>query len=148
MRDLQNITNDLALLTDAVVKAVDLQLAPSTFPVLSYYTTLLTLITAFPAVVTGAIELQPVIQRDGFSSKKAQCAVLHAAINDITVFGAAYNFWTRRSAVGFVPDTTNVLISAAFAVPASFFAAYLGGQLVYQYGMGIGRGTGRAKKEQ
>lgn len=89
----------------------------------------------------------PLIKRDGLS-KKAQTGVLHALANDITVFGAAYNWWTRRSAVGFAPSTTNVLVSATLAVPASFFAAYLGGQLVYQYGMGVGRGRGGVKKAQ
>jgi len=95
------------------------------------------------------MELMPVIKRDGFGSKKAQTGVAHALINDITIFAAAYNWWVRSNQTGFVPSSTNVAISAALAVPASFFAAYLGGHLVYQYGMGVGRGSAnRAKKAQ
>ena len=95
------------------------------------------------------MELQPLIQRDGLSSKKAQTGIIHALVNDIALFGTAYNWWMRRNNTGFVPDTTNVAISAALAVPSTFFAAYLGGHLVYQYGMGVGRGTGsKVKKSQ
>lgn len=130
------------------LKTFDIQLDPTTFPVLSYYTTLLTILFSLPAVVTGALELMPVIKRDGLGSRKAQTGVLHALINDLTVFGAAYNYWTRREAVGFHPSDANVLISAAVALPATMFAAYLGGSLVYVYGMGVGRGQARSKKGQ
>jgi uncharacterized membrane protein len=107
----------------------------------------LTILTAVPAIATGVWELMPVIKRDGFSSKKAQVGALHALINDITVFGAVYNWWARRGETGFVPSTSNVVVSAAI-VPVSFFAAFLGGHLVYQYGMGIGRGSSKGKKGQ
>lgn len=90
----------------------------------------------------------PVIQRDGFSSKKAQTGIIHALVNDISLFGAAYNWWTRRNETGFLPSTTNVAISAA-VTPAVFVAAFFGGQLVFKYGMGFGRGGGsKAKKAQ
>jgi hypothetical protein len=70
-------------------------------------------------------------------------------VNDVTVFATAYNWWTRRTAVGFKPDTTNILVSSALAVPATAFAAFLGGHLVYKYGMGVGGGSSsRAKKAQ
>ncbi|KAF2449509.1 hypothetical protein P171DRAFT_379473 [Karstenula rhodostoma CBS 690.94] len=132
-----------------VFKTLDIAIPASLFPTLSYYSTILTLLTAIPAVISGAFELQPIIARDGLGSKKAQAGVMHALINDLALFGAAYNWWVRRSTTGFVPDTTNVAISATLALPASFFAAYLGGQLVYQYGMGVGRGSSsNAKKAQ
>lgn len=135
-------------LTLGAVKTLDIQVPASTLPLLSYYSTILTLVTAVPAVVTGAYELMPVIRRDGFSSKKAQAGLLHAILNDITLLGAAYNWWTRRGEAGFTPSTQNVLISAVL-VPASFIAAYLGGSLVYKYGMGVGRGSAnKAKKAQ
>ncbi|KAF2020937.1 hypothetical protein BU24DRAFT_416595 [Aaosphaeria arxii CBS 175.79] len=133
---------------NSTIKTLDIQLAPATFPILSHYVTLLILITSAPAVVSGALELMPVIKRDGFGSKKAKAGILHAVVNDLTVFGAAYNFWTRRQKIGFVPSETNLLISILIAIPATLFAAYLGGQLVYQYGMGIGRGQTKSKKAQ
>jgi uncharacterized membrane protein len=115
---------------------------------LSYYTTLLTLLFSAPAVATGAYELMPVIKRDGFSSKKAKVGVLHAVINDVGVVAAAYNWWSRRSNPGMVPDNTNILISSVVALPATMFAAYLGGSLVYIYGMGFRGGQAKAKKSQ
>lgn len=105
---------------------------------LSYYTTILTLLFSAPAVASGAQQLMPVIKRDGFSSKKAKVGVAHALINDITTVGALYNWWSRRSIAGFMPSNENVLVSTVLAVPATLFAAYLGGSLVYVYGMGFG----------
>lgn len=90
----------------------------------------------------------PVIQRDGFSSKKAQTGVLHAVVNDVVVFGTLYNWWSRRNTPHFTPSTENVLVSTVLAVPASLFAAYLGGTLVYQYGMGFRASSVKAKKKQ
>jgi uncharacterized membrane protein len=112
--------------------------------VLSYYTTILTLLFTVPAVVTGSAQLMPVIQRDGFSSKKAKLGVMHALINDLAALGALYNWWTRRNVVGFTPDATNILISTVVAMPATMWAAYMGGSLVYVHGMGLG---GRAVKK-
>ncbi|KAF2659895.1 hypothetical protein K491DRAFT_621988 [Lophiostoma macrostomum CBS 122681] len=137
-----------ANLVGSALKTLDVQIPPSMFPILSYYTTLLTLLFSVPAVISGAAQLMPVIKRDGLSSKKAQTGVLHALVNDVTVFATAYNWWTRRNAPGFKPDSTNILVSSVLALPATLFAAYLGGSLVYKYGMGVGGGSGRAKKTQ
>jgi len=128
------------------VKTLDIQVPLTLFPTLSYYSTILTIITAIPAIVTGAIELSPVIQRDGFSSQKAQTGVLHALVNDITIFGAVYNWWSRRNENAFTPSTANVALSTAI-VPVSIFAAYLGGSLIYKYGMGVGKGSGSKQKK-
>ncbi|KAF2110646.1 hypothetical protein BDV96DRAFT_552950 [Lophiotrema nucula] len=137
-----------APLVVSACKTFDISLNPGLLPTLSYYTTILTILTAIPAIMSGVWELMPVIKRDGFSSKKAQTGALHALVNDLTVFGAAYNWWTRRNELGFVPTGTNVLVSSALGVPATLFAAYLGGELVYTYGMGVGRGSSKAKKSQ
>jgi uncharacterized membrane protein len=119
------------------VKTLGIALEPQMFPLLSYYTTILTLLFTAPAVATGAQQLMPVIQRDGFSSKKAKLGVLHAVINDVAALGALYNWWSRRSSPVFVPDATNILISTLLAVPATLYAAHLGGSLVYNHGMGF-----------
>ena len=116
------------------------------FPVLSYYTTILTLLFMAPAVATGAQQLMPIIQRDGFSSKKAKLGVLHAVINDVAAVGALYNWWSRRSNAGFTPDATNIVVSTLLAMPATLYAAYIGGSLVYIHGVGFQNRT--AKKTQ
>jgi uncharacterized membrane protein len=114
--------------------------------VLSYYSTVLTLLFALPTIATGAWELSPVILRDGFSSKKAQVGVAHALISDVAIFATAYNWWTRSQQVGFTPSGGNVLLSTLLSVPTTLYSAYLGGALVFEYGMGFSRG--RAKKTQ
>jgi hypothetical protein len=83
-------------------------------------------------------EFIPLVKRDGLKSKKAQVGALHAVINDVTVIGAAFNWWSD----------TNILISSVIALPATMFAAYLGGSLVYVYGMGFRGGQAKAKKAQ
>lgn len=137
-----------AALVSSAFKSLDIPISPALFPLLSYYATILTLLFSAPAVATGAYELRPVIQRDGLSSKKAKVGVLHALINDVGVVAAAYNWWTRRSNPGFMPTETNILLSALVALPATMWAAYLGGSLVYIYGMGFRGGQAKARKNQ
>lgn len=108
---------------------------------LSYYSTILTILTTLPAVVTGVIQLSPVIQRDGFQSKKAKTGAVHALLNDVALFATIYNWWTRSQQIGFTPSTTNVLISSALALPVTMYSAYLGGSLVYEYGMGFSKSS-------
>ena len=127
---------------------LNLHLSANTLPILSYHTTRLTLLTSLPALLTGVIELAPLLQRDGISTRKAQTGVLHALVNYGNVAGAAYNWWTRSKIPGFVPRTGNVVVSALLAVPSMAFAAFLGGQLVYRYGMGVGRGDGGKGKKR
>ncbi|CAI6314325.1 unnamed protein product [Periconia digitata] len=129
------------------VKTLGVQLSPAALPALAYYSNILSIVTAVPAIASGIVQLAPVIQRDGFSSKKAQTGVMHALISDLTVFAAVYNWWSRRDTAGFLPSTTNAVVSAA-VVPTVFFAAFLGGQLTYQFGMGIGGGSSSTKKKQ
>lgn len=117
------------------------------FPVLSYYTNILTILFSIPAVASGVPQLLPVLKRDGISSKKAQVGILHAAVNDLALFGAVYNWWTRREVPGFTPSGMNIFVSSIMAAPGTLFAAYLGGHLVYVYGMGFSRSS-NAKKAQ
>lgn len=131
-----------------IVKSLDIALSPATFPILSYYTTIITLLFAVPAIATGAYEFMPVLQRDGLSSKKAKVGVLHALMSDVCILTAAYNWWTRRQTPGFVPSGTNILLSAVVALPVTIWAASLGGSLVFVYGMGLGSGKAKSKKSQ
>ncbi|KZM28143.1 uncharacterized protein EKO05_0005828 [Ascochyta rabiei] len=133
-------------LVNSVFNSLDKAIQPQAFPVLSYYSTILTILTTLPAIVTGVIQLSPVIQRDGFQSKKAKVGAVHALINDIALFATIYNWWTRSQQVGFAPSSTNVFVSSALALPLTMYSAYLGGSLVYEYGMGFTRGN--SKKTQ
>ncbi|EUC43560.1 hypothetical protein COCMIDRAFT_38497 [Bipolaris oryzae ATCC 44560] len=129
-------------------KTLDIKLAPQLFPFFSYYLTILTIAFSVPAVMTGASQLMPLIKRDGLNSRKAKIAIAHAAINDVTVVAAALNWWTRRSRPMFEPTGTNILASCMLALPATLFAAHLGGKLVYNYGMGFTGAQAKAKKSQ
>ncbi|KAH6633251.1 hypothetical protein C7974DRAFT_375358 [Boeremia exigua] len=128
-------------LVNSVFKSFDKSVQPNVFPVLSYYSTIITILTTLPAIATGVVQLAPVIQRDGFQSKKAKIGAVHALLNDVALFGTIYNWWTRSQQAGFTPSTTNVLVSVALALPLTMYSGYLGGSLVYEYGMGFSRSS-------
>jgi uncharacterized membrane protein len=137
-----------AAIVASAYKTLDIQLSPKLFPFFSYYLTILTIAFSVPAVMSGAAQLMPVIKRDGFSSRKAKVGVAHALINDVTVVAAAVNWWTRRSRPMFEPTSTNIILSCVMALPATLFAAHLGGKLVYHHGMGFSGAQAKAKKSQ
>jgi uncharacterized membrane protein len=118
----------------------------------SHYLNIIGLITAVPAVATGAFELFGMIKRQDLANKlqksqdktatvqkmhpKMKIAFLHAGLNDLAVFGSAYNWWTRSTAAGYAPTDANVLLGVV-ALTAISFSGYLGGVLVYEYGVGV-----------
>ncbi|KAF4636609.1 hypothetical protein G7Y89_g1472 [Cudoniella acicularis] len=120
----------------SAVKTIGLDFPLSVVPVLSFYATILALITIVPAILSGGSQLLPLIQRDGFGTAKARAALAHALLNDVATAMLGYNFWTRRTVVNYVPNTTNIALSGALALPLVLFAASLGGELVYTYGGG------------
>lgn len=93
----------------------------------------------------------PLIKRDGLGTKKVKTALAHAGLNDTVMVMLVYNWWTRRNVEGFAPSSINLAVSSSLAMPVVFFAASLGGKLVYEHGMGMARastGKGKAKKAQ
>ncbi|TVY68648.1 hypothetical protein LSUE1_G004985 [Lachnellula suecica] len=138
-----------ASLVLSVFKFLHLELALiDLLPLLSYYTTILSLLTIVPAVLTGGSDLLPLIQRDGFSTPKVRTALTHAALNDAAALSLAFNWWTRRGAEGFAAAPVNVVLSGLLAMPVMFYSASLGGHLVYEYGMGVGMGGGKGKEKK
>jgi uncharacterized membrane protein len=123
------------------------------------------LLTAVPAIITGGYEITQLLSRQAVADKiaaadgaqgkkkviqqthpKVKMAFLHAIVMDIVVAGAAFNWWSRRSAPAGVPSDLNVLIAA---VTGFFFmgAGSLGAQLVFNHGVGV-HAAGALKKQQ
>lgn len=118
----------------------------------SYYTTFLGLAGGVAAVVTGGLAFVKLADRQDFVNKlrkstnlvdtvkrfhpKLKYAFVHGVINDLVVFTAGYNWWTRRSAAMNAPSGTNVLVSVIGLALLSV-AAYLGAEMVYVYGVGV-----------
>jgi uncharacterized membrane protein len=67
---------------------------------------------------------------------KLKYAFVHGLINDLVVFAAGYNWWTRRSAAMNASSGTNVLVSAIGFILLSI-SGYLGAEMVYVYGVGV-----------
>jgi uncharacterized membrane protein len=128
----------------SIVKTLDFQIPLGLLPMLSYYSTIAALLATVPAVLSGGSQLLPLIQKHGFKSPKVKTAIAHAMLNDLVAFGMAYNWWTRRNVVGFAPSTVNLILSGVLGIPVVFFAAKLGGDLVYTYGMGMENGRADA----
>jgi uncharacterized membrane protein len=129
-------------------KFLDLQLTlVDLLPLLSYYTTILALLTTIPAIITGFSDLLPLILRDGFNVSKVRARLAHAALNDVATLSLAFNWWTRRRVDFKTPTTLNIALSGLLAVPVMFYAASLGGHLVYGYGMGVGKSSSKRKQK-
>ena len=67
---------------------------------------------------------------------KIKVAFAHAAMMDLVIAGAAYNWWSKSSAKAYAPTDVNVLLSAVTA-PLLSYSGYLGSKLVYDYGVGV-----------
>lgn len=109
----------------------------------AHYMQAIGLITAVPAVASGVQQLVKMkssgqaFEADGKTMRpKFKLTLLHAGLNDLMVLVSAYSWYTRRGSVGNLPSDTNLLISALL-LPVLFYAANLGGTLVYNHGMGI-----------
>lgn len=78
---------------------------------------------------------------------KLKMAFVHAILNDIVIAGATWNWYSRRGNVMNAPSGLNVLVSAITA-PILGFAVYLGGKMVFDYGVGVNlRGYWSSKEE-
>jgi uncharacterized membrane protein len=116
----------------------------------SYASTIIGILTAIPAVVTGAIEANAIVSANGFdlSNPKVKTTVIHATLNDLAVLGAVYNWLTRRNEEDFMPWGGNALVSAGM-LGLIAYAAFLGGSLVYAHGVAVQRmGKGKEEKEK
>ena len=73
---------------------------------------------------------------------------MQAGLNDLVIVGAVYNWLQERNVPNFRPAGHQVAISAVLTV-VQIYAAYLGGDLIYSYGVGVQRmGEGVKKKKQ
>jgi len=120
----------------------------------AYYSNLIGIITAIPAVLSGGAEMFAMIQGQGVWEKikresdgkeissginpKVKHGALHGILNEGAIAASLFNWWSRRSVPGYEPSSTNVWISA-LVLPTVMFSAYLGGSLVYEYGVGVQR---------
>lgn len=120
----------------------------------AYFSNLLGIITAIPSALTGFSELYAMISSKGIWQKirkestgetvyagmnpTVRHGLAHGALNDIALLASVYNWWTRRNVPGYTPNGMNVLLSMAM-LPSLMFSAYLGGAMVYKYGVGVMR---------
>lgn len=125
----------------------------------SHISNILGILTALPSAATGAAELWAMIQSNGLWERietpdgrvvyagmnpKVRHGIAHGLLNEVALVVSLFNWWTRRDVPGFAPGTANILLSA-LTLPGVMFSAYLGGAMVYKYGVGVMR-MGEAKR--
>jgi uncharacterized membrane protein len=114
----------------------------------SYAATIAGLFTAIPATLTGGAELYAMYQAKGSKAPTVKTTLLHAALNDLSIFGAVFNWWTRRGTEAYIVDGRNAAVSAAIFLLVAYSSA-LGGSLVYEHGIAVQRmGHGQRKKSK
>lgn len=74
-------------------------------------------------------------------------ATTHAALNDLALGLALYNWWSRRDRHNFAPDTTNVWVDGALLAVLGV-SGYLGGMIAHEYGYGTHRQGSSVAKER
>jgi len=114
----------------------------------SYAGTIAGILTALPAISSGAAEAYAMISANGLDlqNPKIKVTLIHAALNDLALAGAIYNWWTRRDVQGFLPSGLNTVISSIMLGTVAY-SAFLGGGLVYTHGVGVQR-MGKGKEEK
>lgn len=127
--------------------------------ILGYFSNLLGIITSIPALVTGFAELYAMVSAQGLYQvdektgeksliPKVKTTLMHASLNDIVVGNAVYNWLMERNVEDYKPAGHQIVLSAGMLLLA-FYAAYLGGGLVYTRGVGVQRmGTGAEEKQK
>jgi uncharacterized membrane protein len=116
----------------------------------SYASTIAGILTAIPAVSSGAIEAYAMISSKGLdlNDPVIKTTVIHAVMNELAIVGALYNWFSRRNVEGFLPSGVNVLISSIM-LGAVAYSGFLGGGLVYTHGVGVQRmGKGKEEKDK
>ncbi|KAI8998194.1 hypothetical protein BC832DRAFT_595245 [Gaertneriomyces semiglobifer] len=108
----------------------------------SYYTGIGALVATIPAAITGFAELFAISKER--SPEARNVAWWHAGLNISAALIALFNTLTKRTTVDFSPYNFNILLSA-FGLGGVFYSSYLGGTMVYKYGVGVRR-MGEGKK--
>ncbi|KAK6334372.1 hypothetical protein TWF730_003587 [Orbilia blumenaviensis] len=114
--------------------------------------------TAIPAIITGIAQAAAqaakpgnLYEADGKTiKKKFYVMATHAALNDFCIIVSGISWWGRYKAHGIFgaaePGVNEVGV-AGVVLPVILFAASLGGDLVYKYGMGFSAAKS-TKKDQ
>jgi uncharacterized membrane protein len=109
-------------------------------------------LSAIPAILLGAWDMLS-LQKAATTSKAKENAItlayMHAAVMDLVVLSSAWSWWDRRDGKG-VPDETHLIVALNGFV-GMIGAGYLGGQMVYEHGVGVNiddASVSEEKKEQ
>jgi hypothetical protein len=123
-----------------------------TLSLLSYASGALSLLTSFPALVTGGAEAYAMIQSRGLDFNNldpvVKTTLTHAGLMDVSLLVVFLSWASKRWNVDFVPKAGNAIV-ASLVLAAVGYGSYLGGGLVYEKGVGVQRmGEGRVETQK
>lgn len=129
----------------------------------SHYSNIAGILTALPSAATGTVELWYMLKGNGIWERitkesdgkevysgmnpKARHGIAHGLLNNAALGISLYNWWTRRKRPDYLPKRANIVLSA-IALPGLAFSAYLGGALIYKYGVGVMRMARRLRSSR
>ncbi len=109
--------------------------APEVMSTVAHWALLIGLIAAVPASITGLIDLIEIPP-----GRAQKIALYHMCVMMLAVMLYLVSFLMRRSAP---PDSLLILAIDAVATVTISFGGFLGGHLVYKYGIGVSRDNNR-----
>jgi uncharacterized membrane protein len=128
---------------------------------MAYYCHALGVLTAIPATITGAVELYAMISSKGLWQRihkksdgsniysglnpTVRIGLIHAALNDIAVFASVHAVWSNWGVTAHRCSSGIAGLWSAIVLGGILYSGYLGGSMVYDYGVGIQR-MGEAAK--
>lgn len=115
---------------------------------LSYSSLIATIVSSVPAITTGVLEAVNIIKYRGLklSDPVVRTTAIHAALNDLMIAGSVVGFLKRKANNGLESDGTTLAISVGTWLGV-MFAAKLGGDLTYNYGVSVRRAAGSSKAQ-
>ena len=113
---------------DLVCSAIASYGGPSTLLHAAFYATLGGVMLGWLAIITGAIDLVPVVKHKPASVNKA---LIHGGLNTcVVIVFSVIALVANKSFPDLTPDSTALLITKTLTVSAMFIGNYLGGSLV------------------
>lgn len=107
----------------------------------AHFVSLLALLSLVPTALTGAAEYIRLNKSDAHITRKVQ---LHSGLNTVVAVITLYLYMKCSSRPGNIPTQGEVLLGV-FSVGLLLVSGHLGGELVFEHGVGVQR-QGKARK--
>ena len=109
----------------------------------AHYLNLAALLVTIPTAITGFVEYKTINKQN---SEALSVVHKHIGLNLLVSSIGLFNFLALNSVPGFVPETIHVVLGIVGGL-LLWYSGHLGGQLVYEHGIGVQR-QGRCRRKR